>query len=139
MSQLGEFLASIQANGQISDDEVSQIRERLDADGQLNLDDVKLLVTLYCGTSRRAPAFDTLFFTVLENVLLSDGQIAPSEEYYLLKMLYSDRTIHEPERDFLRRLRKQLPARTAGFDHLFDEAMSAPATTFSVSASGRPA
>lgn len=129
MSQLYQFLSSIQANGQISEDEVSQIREKLDQDGQLTVDDVKLLVTLYCDTEHRCPAFDELFFSVLEKVLLSDGQISPSEEYYLLKMLYSDRAIHEPEREFLRRLRKQLPKRTASFDHLFDEAMAAPART----------
>jgi hypothetical protein len=132
MSQLYQFLATIQANGKICDDEVSLIRQKLGEDGQLDGDDVKLLVTLYCETGNRCPAFDTLFFSVLEKVLLTDGQISPSEEFYLLKMLYSDRTIHEPEREFLRRLRKQLPERTASFDHLFDTAMESPASNFSV-------
>jgi uncharacterized tellurite resistance protein B-like protein len=136
MSQLYQFLSSIQANGQISDDEVSHIREKLHQDGQLDVDDVKLLVTLYCETEHRCPAFDELFFSVLEKVLLADGQISPSEEFYLLKMLYSDRVIHEPEREFLRRLRKQLPERTASFDHLFDEAMEATAATVVLPASG---
>jgi hypothetical protein len=129
MSQLYQFLTKIQANGQICDEEVSQIRQKLGEDGQLDGNDVKLLVTLYCETENRCPAFDSLFFSVLEKVLLTDGQISPSEEYYLLKMLYSDREIRQPERDFLQRLRKQLPERTATFDHLVDEAMSASAAT----------
>ena len=61
----------------------------------LNLDDVKLLVQLYCEADHRCPAFEDLFFDVLEEVLLEDGQIQPAEQFYLLKMLYSDRKICE--------------------------------------------
>src|SRR5438034_11236114 len=105
MSQLYKFLATIQADGGIYDEEVPLIREKLCEDGELDADDVKLLVELYCDTENRCPAFDDLFFSVLEKVFLADGQITPSEEFYLLKMLYSDREIREPEREFLRRLR----------------------------------
>jgi hypothetical protein len=137
MSQLYKFLATIQANGEISDDEVSLIREKLNDDGQLDVDDVKLLVELYCDTANRCPAFDKLFFSVLENVLLADGQISPSEEFYLLKMLYSDREIREPEREFLRRLRKQLPNKSASFEALFETALNAPAKNWSVGGHSR--
>jgi hypothetical protein len=64
--------------------------------------------------------------------LLADGQFTPREEFYLLKMLYSDREIREQEREFLRRLRKQLPARSADFEALFDTAMDSPAKNWSV-------
>jgi uncharacterized tellurite resistance protein B-like protein len=132
MSQLYQFLAKIQADGQISDSDVPLIREKLHEDSQLDVDDVKLLVELYCDTANRCPAFDTLFFSVLEKVFLADGQITTSEEFYLLKMLYSDREIREPEREFLRRLRKQLPERSASFEALFDTAMDSPAKNWSV-------
>ena len=132
MSQFYQFLAKIQADGGITDNEVPPIRQQLQADGQLNLDDVKLLVELYCDADNRCPAFDELFFSVLEKVFLADGQITPSEEFYLLKMLYSDREIREPEREFLRRLRKQLPKQSASFEALFDTAMEAPAKNWSV-------
>src|SRR5262245_45617059 len=127
MSQFYQFLAKIQADGGISDDEIPAIREQLAADGKLDLDDVKLLTELYYNASNRCPAFDDLFFTVLEKVFLADGQITPSEEFYLLKMIYSDREIREPEREFLRRLRKQLPNRPASFEALFETALNAPA------------
>src|SRR5262249_47933701 len=124
MSQIYSFLEQIQTKGQISDDDVPVIRQKLHDEGQLDIDDVKLLVELYCDTEIRCPAFDKLFFSVLEKVLLADGQITPSEEFYLLKMLYSDREVREPEREFLRRLRKKLPNRTESFEALFETAMN---------------
>jgi len=132
MSQFYQFLAKIQAKGQISDDDVPLVRQKLHDEGQLNIDDVKLLIELYCDTQNRCPAFDRLFFSVFEKVLLADGQISPSEEFYLLKMLYSDREVREPERDFLRRLRKKLPNRTESFETLFETAMNAPAKNWAV-------
>jgi uncharacterized tellurite resistance protein B-like protein len=132
MSQFYQFLEKIQADGQISDDDVPLIRQKLHEEGQLDIDDVKLLVELYCETENRCAAFDKLFFSVLEKVLLADGQITPSEEFYLLKMLYSDREIREPEREFLRRLRKKLPNRTESFEALFETAMNSPAKNWAV-------
>jgi hypothetical protein len=132
MSQFYKFLAKIKADGNIGNDEVALIREQISVDGQIDIDDVKLLVELYCDSENRCPAFDELFFGVLEQVFLADGQITPSEEFYLLKLLYSDREIREPEREFLRRLRRQLPVRSASFDSLFETAMEAPAKNWSV-------
>lgn len=137
MSQFYQLLSQIQADGGITDSELPAISEYLAADGQLDLDDVKLLIELYCEADHRCPAFDSLFFNVLENVLLSDGQVSPSEEFYLLKMIYADREIRESEREFLRRLRSKLPERTASFESLFTTAMDAPATNWSVGGRGR--
>ena len=125
MGQFYQLLSQVQADQGITDDELEPIRQQLAANGQLDLEDVKLLVELYCNTQNRCPGFDSLFFTVLEQVLLSDGQISPSEEYYLLKMLYSDRVIRQPERDLLRRIRPQLQTRSASFEALFESAMAA--------------
>src|SRR5207247_10487280 len=97
-----------------------------------NIEDVGGLVAVYGATENCWLAVDELFFSVLEKVFLADGQITPSEEFYLLKMLYSDREIREPEREFLRRLRKQLPERSASFEALFDTALNSPAKNWSV-------
>jgi hypothetical protein len=132
MSQFYKLLAQIQADGGISENEIGPIRQYLAADGKLDLEDVKLLVELYCDAKSRCREFDELFFEVLEKVFLADGQISPSEEFYLLKMIYSDREIREPEREFLRKLRKQLPARSTSFEALFDTALDAPAKNWSV-------
>ena len=134
--QLHQFLSTLQANGEITDDKVQAIRQQIAADRRLDLDDVKLLVHLYCETHNRCAKFDELFFSVLERVLLKDGEITPSEEFYLLKMLYSDREIHQPEKDFLRKLRKKLPKRSQSFENLFETAMAAPAKNWCVGGSG---
>ena len=134
--QLNQFLSKLQVNGEITDDKVQTIRQQIAADRRLDLDDVKLLVHLYCEGHNRCPKFDELFFSVLERVLLKDGEITPSEEFYLLKMLYSDREIHQPEKDFLRKLRKKLPKRSQSFENLFETAMAAPAKNWSVGGSG---
>jgi hypothetical protein len=132
MSKYYQLLASLQADGGITEDELPAVCEQIAADDRVDLDDVKLLVELYCDAKNRCPAFDELFFRVLEQVFLSDGQISQSEEFYLLKMLYSDREIREPEREFLRRLKKQLPTRSASFENLFSTAMDSPAKNWSV-------
>ena len=132
MSQFHQFLATIQQDGVISHCEVPLIRQKLDEDGQLDVQDVKLLIELYCESKDRSPEFDSLFFSVLERVFLRDGQITPDEEYYLLKMLYSDREIREVELEFLRRLRKQLPKRSKSFDALYETAMNSPKKNWSV-------
>jgi hypothetical protein len=132
MSQFHQFLATIQRDGVISDSEVPLIRQKLNEDGQLDVQDVKLLIELYCESKGRSSEFDSLFFSVLEEVFLRDGQITPDEEYYLLKMLYSDREIREVELEFLRRLCKQLPKRSQSFDALLETAMNAPKKNWSV-------
>jgi hypothetical protein len=132
MSKFHQFVEKIQADGTICDADVQLVGEQLEADGRLDIADVKLLVELYCGTKKRSQAFDDLFFTVLDKVLLQDGQISPSEEYYLLKMIYSDRVISEREREFLRKIRKQIPQHTASFEKLFETAINAPSTNWCV-------
>ena len=137
MSSFHQFVEKVQADGKICDAEVLLVGQRLEADGQLDLADVKLLVELYCSTQDRTAAFDNLFFTVLEKVFLADGQISPAEEFYLLKMIYSDRQISEREREFLRKLRRQVPERTASFEALFETAVNAPNTNWCVGGTPR--
>lgn len=132
MSAFHQFVSTVLADKKIDDSEVPQIREYLYQDGRLDLDDVKLLVDLYCGAVQYCPAFEDLFFSVLEEVVLEDGEIQPSEQFYLLKMLYSDREIRDREKDFLRKL-KQTARRTGPeFDALCDEAFKAHPTKWSV-------
>jgi uncharacterized tellurite resistance protein B-like protein len=132
MPRLQDVVSTKLADRVISDDEVSQIREIIDEDGKLDLDDVKLLVELYTQAEERCQAFDDLFFSVLEEVIVEDGEVSPSEQYYLLKMLYSDREILPRERDFLQRLRKLISRPSPEFEALCDTALAAPAKNWDV-------
>jgi hypothetical protein len=137
MAHFHQFIEKIQADEKICDADVLLIGQELEADGQLDMADVKLLVELYCYAKQRSAAFDNLFFTVLEKVFLNDGKISASEEFYLLKMIYSDREIGEREREFLRKLRKQTPERSASFEALFETAVNAPSTNWCVGGTPR--
>jgi hypothetical protein len=132
MSRLHDFVATTLADRHISEAEVPLIRERLYADGELSQCDVKLLIELYCGSEEPSESFSRLFFQVLEEVLLADGEISPSEQFYLLKMLYSDRVVRDQEREFLRKLRTKLPKRTAEFETLYQTALNSPNQNWAV-------
>ncbi|HYW79344.1 MAG TPA: hypothetical protein VE890_07180 [Thermoguttaceae bacterium] len=132
MSTFYEFVSSVLADKRIEESEVPAIRAQIHQDGRLDLDDVKLLVELYCGATDHCDAFEDLFFTVLEEVFLADGQIQPSEQFYLLKMLYSDRKITEREKAFLANLQQSANHTTPEFDALCDEAFRAHPTQWSV-------
>lgn len=137
MSQFSQFVSTALADRQIGDAEAQEIRGLIYHDDRLDLDDVKLLVELYCGAETYAPAFEDMFFSTLEHVLLEDGTVDPSEQFYLLKMIYSDRQIRPREREFLRRLQKNSLRRSEEFDALCKTALDSPDRDWSVG--GRPA
>lgn len=132
MSKFHEFVSASLADRKIDDPEVALIREHLYRDGRLDMEDVKLLVELYCSAADYCDAFDGLFFSVLEEVFLADGEIQPSEQFYLLKMLYSDRKIRDREKDFLMRLKERATRVTPEFEALCQEAFEAHPTAWSV-------
>ena len=76
------------------------------------------------------PRGDTV--SVLEEVILEDGQIQPSEQYYLLKMIYSDRVINDREREFLRKLKETATSISPDFEALCDTALDAPDTNWDI-------
>ena len=92
--------------------------------------DVKFPVELDCGALEYCPAFEDLFFSVLEEVILEDKQIQPSEQFYLLKMVYSDRVIHDREREFLLELKASATGMSPDFEALCDTVLTAPATNW---------
>ena len=132
MHATNQFLADMLADKKIDEAEVPVIREYLDRDGPLDLEDVKLLIELYCTAREYCPAFEDLFFEVLEKVMLADGQIGPAEQFYLLKMLYSDRHVREREKEFLLRLRRRATHSSPEFDALCAEAFRAHPTQWDV-------
>jgi hypothetical protein len=64
--------------------------------------------------------------------VLEDGEIQPSEQFYLLKMIYSDRRITDRERSFLRKVSQAAAVHLPDFQTLCDHALAAPATNWDV-------
>jgi hypothetical protein len=132
MSGLHRLIAEIHEDGKITDAEVEVIREQVHRDGKLDLDDVQFLVNLLSDAREISPAFDELFFPVLKDAILSDGKIDRGEQFYLLKMLYSDGHVRESEKQFLEQLRRDACEVPPEFDQLLEEACKAPPTNWDV-------
>ena len=121
----------------ITDSEVQVIKDHICEDGQLDLDDVKFLVGLLSEAREVCEAFDEVFFPVLKAVILKDGRIGQDEQFYVLKMLYSDGHIRESEKQFLLQLREEVKEVTPEFEALCEEALSAHATNRDVGGRSR--
>jgi len=134
---LYETHAELLKDNKITADEVALIRDFIDEDGKLDLNDVKFLVGLLSSAEEVCPEFDELFFPVLKEVVLADGKIGMDEQFYLLKMLYSDGHVREREREFLREIRAELDEITPEFEQMYEQAMTVADRGWSVG--GRPA
>lgn len=132
MGQLHELRAELLRDRRITDNEVDVIRHYIQQDGKLDLDDVKFLVELLCDADEVSPEFDRLFFPVLKEVILHDGKIGQDEQFYLLKMLYSDGRVRESERQFLAELRREADELTPQFEALCEAAFQSPNTDWCV-------
>lgn len=130
MAGLRRLRAQLLQDGRISESEVQLIRDYIHADGELDLQDVKLLVELLSEASEVCPEFDELFFPTLKRVVLQDGQIGQDEQYMLLKMLYADGHVRDSEREFLRELRQEITESTPQFDALCEIAFEAHPTNW---------
>ncbi|MHC4402893.1 MAG: tellurite resistance TerB family protein [Planctomycetota bacterium] len=125
MGRLHELREELLKDRRITDDEVEVIRNYIHEDGKLDLDDVKFLVGLLSDADEVSPAFDELFFPALKEVLLADGRVGIDEQFYLLKMLYSDGHIRDSEKQFLLELRREVEQVTPEFEALCHEALHA--------------
>lgn len=132
MSTLNALRAEMLADGRITDREVAVIRRHIEADGRLDLDDMRVLVELLADASEVCPAFDELFFPALREIVLRDGRIGPDEQFYLLKMLYSDGRLRPCELEFLLELRESVAEATPEFESLCEAALEAHPTNWDV-------
>jgi len=132
MGRLHEFRSELLRDGKITEDEVEVIRHYVQEDGKLDLDDLKLLVELLSEADEVCPAFDALFFPAAREVILADGRIGFDEQFYLLKMLYSDGCVRESEKEFLVELHREASEVTPEFEALVEEALDTHPSNWSV-------
>jgi len=132
MAHLHQLRSELLHDRKITDSEVDVIRDYIREDGRLDLEDIKFLVELLSDADEVCPAFDELFFPALKQAILRDGRIGPDEQFYLLKMLYSDGHIRESEKQFLFELRREAKEVPAAFEGLCEVALSAAPKNWSV-------
>lgn len=116
----------------ITPNEVDRIKAHIEEDGKLDYDDVSFLVSLLADAKEVCAEFDELFFPTLRQVLLEDGKIGFDEQYQLMKMIYSDGSVRESEREFLRDLCNSVDEVTPEFKQLCETAYNCPDTDWDV-------
>jgi hypothetical protein len=124
MRSLHELRSKVLADRTISPADVAEIRDYVQRDGELNLDDMKVLVELLSEADEVCPEFDDLFFPALRTIVLHDGRIGQDEQFFLLKMLYTDGHIREREKSFLVELRRDANELTPEFESLCEIAFA---------------
>lgn len=132
MGTLFRLKERLLTDGKITDCEIQAIRDYIDANGRLDLDDVRFLVNLLSEAREVCPEFDELFFPALKQVLLADGHVGPDEQFYLLKMLYSDGRIRPVEKQFLEELRAEARDVSPEFESLCETALAADSENWDV-------
>ncbi len=137
MASYHEVVRHILVDQKIDEGELQQLCEHVYRNGTPSLADVRLLVELYLGVSTLSEGFENFFYGVLKKVVLADGEILPGEQFYLLKVIYSDRVIRPRELAFLRELRREAKQVSPDFEQLCQTAFQAPTTNWSVG--GTPA
>ena len=130
MSSYYEVVQHVLADRKIDDGELKLLCDHVYRKGTPNLDDVRLLVELYTGVPKLSAAFENFFYGVMKKVILADGEIQPGEQFYLLKVIYSDRVIRPRELEFLRELRREAKSVTPEFETLCQQAFQSPATNW---------
>ncbi|MCE9533961.1 MAG: hypothetical protein K8T89_22990 [Planctomycetes bacterium] len=126
MSKLRELKDQILNEGvdlQIDEADWARIRALLPETGEPSRDDLRVLLDMRTEARVVCPAFDSYFFPAFKANLLADGKISTTEQFEILRMLYSGGGIDATERRFLQDLRRALREPSPEFEAMYKQAM----------------
>ncbi len=115
-------------------EKLKALKKELLEDEVLDEQEIKFLTDLRTNAHKRAkskkatldPAFDAMFFKLLYDQLMIDGQIDKEEAGWLREVLFADGKIDAQEKAFLQKLKKAAKNKTSPeFDKLYEECMAA--------------
>ena len=132
MPNLHQLKSELLNDRKITVNEVAKIGVQIQRDGRLDLEDIKFMIDLLTEADEVCPEFDEILFLALRGVLLADGKITLDEQFQLLRMLYSDGSVRESEKQFLRELRDSVTETTPEFEQLCETALACPTTDWEV-------
>jgi hypothetical protein len=122
-------LNAILADGTIDETEVKILKKELYADGKIDKQEFEWLMELRATAQKKAkgqdlhPAFEKLFFDVLQHRVVNNGVINKDGVNTLRAALFADKKIDDGEKKFLGRVKKALTKANADFDKLCAECM----------------
>lgn len=126
MSHLTQRTSELLVDGCISTREVEKIREHIEQDGILDLDDVIFLIDLLGRADSVCPEFDEVFLPLMRHVLLKDGKIDADEQVLLVDMMTARGCIREAELQLLKDLLVESTEVTPEFRTLCKAAFAIP-------------
>ncbi|MEO1618095.1 MAG: hypothetical protein AAFV88_19735 [Planctomycetota bacterium] len=126
MSQLNQLASELIVDGCIGLAEVSKIRQHVENDGVLDVDDVIFLIELLGRADSVCPEFDAMFLPLMRHVLLKDGKIDAEEQVLLVDMMTARGCIREVERRLLNDLLVESTEVTPEFRKLCEAAFAIP-------------
>ena len=110
------------------------LKRELLEDEVLDEQEIKFLTDLRTNAYKRAkskketldPAFDAMFFKLLYDQLMDDGEIDKEEAGWLREVLFADGKIDAQEKAFLQKLKRAAKNKTSPeFEKLYEECMAA--------------
>lgn len=132
MTTYQQLVNDICARQEVTADEIDQLYSFVYRNHKPTLDDVRELTNVYVGLRQPSDKFDKFFFGALKKIILEDGVVNPAEQFYLLKLLYSDRNVRQVELQFLRELKREARVTTPEFDALCQQAFQVSGSTWDV-------
>ena len=117
------------ADGKIDAAEVKIIKKALYEDGQIQAEEAEFLVDLRSLAHKKAKgkklsaAFENFFFKALEDSVLDNGYISPTEATLLRRAVFEDGTIEPSEKKFIHRLKSVAQRTSPQFDRLYADVM----------------
>ena len=115
-------------------EKLKALKRELTEDGEIDQDEIRFLTDLRTNAHKRAkakkatldPAFEVMFFKLLYDQLMADGNIDKAEAGWLREVLFADGKIDANEKAFLQKLKKAAKDKTCPeFDKLYEECMAA--------------
>lgn len=108
---LSELLADIISDGIVDSNEVSQIRERIFADGKIDREEADFLFDINDATEGNEPSWKDLFIEAISQYLLDDpnspGEIDEAEADWLIGKIEKDDQYDDTEKALLAHLKKE--------------------------------
>ena len=115
-------------------EKLKALKRELLEDDVLDDQEIRFLTELRTNAYKRAkskketldPAFDAMFFKLLYDQLMDDGEIDKEEAGWLREVLFADGKIDAQEKAFLQKLKRAAKNKTSPeFEKLYEECMAA--------------
>jgi hypothetical protein len=117
-------LATATAAGRVTADVFDEVRQHINADGDVDWAEAEFLVRLRNAAPASAPLIHQYVFQATTRAVLRDGGIGPQETAWLRQTVFTDGQLDKYERAFLDTLKDAAVTTCPEFDRLVSDYVS---------------